>query len=331
MKTPKTLKLGVVATCLYCSGVTAHIPQVQTDIHTTHQDLNKTIKMAVYCTDNPNALRHALNRRYAAENVKLVISGECQGPLEITRDGISIVNDRGRSGSLRILPDSDDVTSAILVKTSSATLENFNIDVPAGVVAVTAQANATVELKHITTNAKALDETPFYQFVITDNSTAYLSQQSGSSVGVYNSSYTSFVEDCDQITLEVYDTSSGYSKSENHFKSVQVSGNGYFLGDDESRINTLKIWSKGAAEINDESRVGELQMGGQSLFAAYKQSVISGPYYLWGNVVFELEHSSAYNWVAVTKPNSIIQGHNATVNGELYPDWSWVGQAKKQP
>ncbi|KZN54800.1 hypothetical protein N474_17360 [Pseudoalteromonas luteoviolacea CPMOR-2] len=331
MKPVKNIQLCMVATCIFSSASIAQVSVEQGENSSLQQQTKAQIDISVQCTDRPNALRRALNKIYNAKNVTFTISGECYGPIQINQDGISIVNDAGMSGSLRVRPNNADAESAILIKSSSAKLDNFNIDVPNDVVAVTAKANATVEINHITTNAKAHSKTPFYQFIVTDNSTAYLSNQSGNSVGVYNSSYTSFVEDCDQNTVEVYDTSAGYSKSENHFNSVQVAGNGYFLADDESHISTLKIWSKGAAEINNESTVGELQMGGQSLFAAYKNSAISGPYFLWGNVVFELEHSKAYNWKAVTKPNSIIAGNNATVNGEFYPNWSWTGQDKKLP
>lgn len=55
------------------------------------------------------------------------------------------------------------------------------------------------------------------------------------------------------------------------------------------------VWGKALAEVNRESTVAQLQMGGQTLFAAYRNSSITGPYFLYGNVVFELEHSTASN------------------------------------
>ncbi|KZN64425.1 hypothetical protein [Pseudoalteromonas luteoviolacea] len=329
MNSIRLAPLGVVATCLCSTVSVAHeATKIADDQHTSHWP-QKQITKEIRCTDNPQALRNALNKTYNSQSVRFVISGECRGPIKIQRSGIEIVNDSGLSGSLRVRARDKGVGSAILIESSSVKLDNFNIDVPNDVVAVEAKANATLTLNHITTNAKAAEQTPFYQFVVKDNSTAYLSELSSNTVGIYNSSYANFIEDCDQIKVDVYDTSAGYSKSENHFRSVQVAGNGYFLADDESHINLLMVWSKGAAEINNESSVDELQMGGQSLFAAYKNSTISGPYSLWGNVVFELEHSKAYNWKALSKPNSIIAGHNATVNGVFYPDWQWTGQDSK--
>ncbi|TMO67186.1 hypothetical protein CWC19_14620 [Pseudoalteromonas aurantia] len=74
-----------------------------------------------------------------------------------------------------------------------------------------------------------------------------------------------------------------------------MSGNGYFLGDNKTHVESLMVWGKALAEVNRESTVAQLQMGGQTLFAAYRNSSITGPYFLYGNVVFELEHSTASN------------------------------------
>ncbi|WP_157669633.1 hypothetical protein [Chitinibacter sp. GC72] len=69
-------------------------------------------------------------------------------------------------------------------------------------------------------------------------------------------------------------------------------------------------------------------MGGQTLFAAYAKSTVTGPYGIYGNVVFELNEPSAKCWPKLDKPHSLFVGNNATVNGMLYPSWSWIGQAE---
>jgi hypothetical protein len=70
-------------------------------------------------------------------------------------------------------------------------------------------------------------------------------------------------------------------------------------------------------------------MGGQTMFAAYNNSSVSGPYSIYGNVIFELEHSSATNWTTLDKPQTVFIGHNAIVNKTHYPGWSWNGQDGK--
>ncbi|MBD1583122.1 hypothetical protein [Pseudoalteromonas sp. S16_S37] len=109
------------------------------------------------------------------------------------------------------------------------------------------------------------------------------------------SSVAEFAQDNKQIVLNVLDTSNAHSNKLNHFSSVQTSGNAYFLSDNQTHIDVLMIWSKSAVDINNESSVGQLMMGGQTLFAAFSNSRISGPYGIYGNVVFELENSSAEN------------------------------------
>ncbi|SFD07958.1 hypothetical protein [Pseudoalteromonas denitrificans] len=295
-------------------------------IKPTHKKYKKVKHLKINCSRKSTALKNTLKRKaWSAEKVKLVISGECQGPLLIDRHGIEITNDADRSGSIKVT-DNNIANSAIVIKSASVNLSNFNIDVPVGMIAVTVKANSTANFDHITTNAKSDSETAFSQFVITDNSSSYFANLSGNQLMIAGGSFSDFTVGNDQLTINITDTSTARSSAENQFDSVQVSGNGYFLADNRTHIDLLMIWSKAAVEINQESAVGHLMMGGQTLFAAYKNSTIIGPYNIWGNVVFELEHSSADNWKAIDKPHSIISGNNATVNGIHYPQWSWSGQ-----
>ncbi|ESP93444.1 hypothetical protein [Pseudoalteromonas luteoviolacea] len=329
METKNLMKLALLSLpMMIAAPANAHKEQGIIDTN-TQQELVANITLNLDCQAHPEALQRAVSFNYLAQTVKFVVSGECAGPIEIKNSRFEIINDAGRTGSIRVKQDQEHVQqSAVLVQSGSVVLSNINIDVPNDMPAVELKANSVGQLKHVTTNAKSASEDSFQQFLVTDNSTAYFESFSGNSVGVYGSSYAEFTKATDQIELKVFDTSSAKSNDKNHFSSVQVAGNGYFLADNQSNINLLMVWSKGAAEINNKSRVGEIMMGGQTHFAAYKESTIAGPYGIWGNVVFELEHSTAYNWKAVDKPYSIIIGNNANVNGKFYPGWSWTGQAK---
>ncbi|KZN60145.1 hypothetical protein N473_24515 [Pseudoalteromonas luteoviolacea CPMOR-1] len=328
MKSNRLIKLAFLSfTALSTQQTVAH--QAPTVFDNDEYEIEKHLNLDIDCGEDANALQNALDKAYSAQVVQLTVSGECTAPLHIQHGRFEIINDVGSTGSIRVRHNQEYLQkSAILLSSSNVVFKNINIDVPSDMPAVELKANSVAKFNHISTNAKSPNDSSFLQFLIKDNSSAYFEKMSGNSVGVYGSSFVEFSKQSDQIKLEVYDTSAAQSAQNNHFRSVQVAGNGYFLGDNQSNVNLLMIWSKGAAEINNKSRVGEIMMGGQSHFAAYKESIVAGPYSLWGNVVFELEHSTAYNWKAVEKPYSIIIGNNAHVNGKLYPGWSWTGQAK---
>ncbi|KZN45574.1 hypothetical protein [Pseudoalteromonas luteoviolacea] len=328
MKTNQLIKLALLPLGLMTSQhVYSHELGGNNSIGDT--EIIKRLDLNIDCNEDPTALSQAVEKAYLAKSVQFTVSGVCNGPISIVQSHFEIQNDEGRTGSIRVRHNQEYTQkSAVLVEASDFVLKNINIDVPNHMSAVELKANSLVKFDHVTTNAKSAEDAAFLQFSVTDNSTAYFKNMSGNSIGVYGSSYVEFNKHTDQMRLEIYDTSAGQSTDSNHFKSVQVAGNGYFLADNKSNISQLMIWSKGAAEINNRSRAGEIMMGGQSHFAAYKESTVAGPYSLWGNVVFELEHSKAYNWKAVDKPLSIIIGNNANVNGKLYPGWSWTGQAK---
>lgn len=282
--------------------------------------------VTVNCEHDQLALRRMLNYLHALSfDMTVEFSGQCMGPILIERDGITLAGLDQQAASVK-LSDSDEQQSAIRVKSAVSTLKNFAIDTPKNVLSLHVDANATVAIDGLTTAHVFDPKAPFYPFLADENSTIHVKNHRGLQLKVSGSSAANLMEGNRQVALNVTDTSMARSTSSNQFDDVEVSGNGYFLGDNQSSIKLLKIWSKGVAEVNNQSSVNEIMMGGQTLFAAYRQSNITGPYRLWGNVVFELEHSSATGWQPVDKPNSIISGHNATVNGVFYPDWDWHGQ-----
>ncbi|WP_348944810.1 hypothetical protein ABHF33_15570 [Chitinibacter sp. FCG-7] len=291
---------------------------------------SNTTQIKVNCDSHPKALKNALERKVSSrEKTRLVISGECHGPLSIEQGNLEIVNDARRSGSL-LVTQANAEQAAILVQSASVRLEGFDINVPTGMAAIKAQANASVDIDGMSTNAKSDWEVPRGQYIATDSSSLFLSRLTEAEVLVIGASSANFGAENRQITLDVRDTSAAKSSGEaNTFKQVQASANAYFLADNKARIAALGIWGKAAVEINRESEVGKIDMGGQTLFAAYRKSSVTGPYGLYGNVVFELEHSTASNWVTPSKPYAIFSGNNATVNSVLYPGWSWSGQGSK--
>ncbi|KAF7774420.1 hypothetical protein PCIT_a0866 [Pseudoalteromonas citrea] len=287
--------------------------------------------LSVNCHDDPQALQKAIyNSRWSVQRSQFAIAGECYGPIIIDKRDIEVSNDAPYSGSITLNPShiSSELSTTEVVKISNSTVALTNIaikmnDIPR---AVTVTKNSVVTLNNISGSVKPTAEKVTYPFVVTDNSTTYVSNSTGAGFEVSGSSVMQFDSENNGHFLNVLDTSVARSVSQNQFESVQVSGNTYFLGDNKTHIESLMVWSKASAEVNRESSVAQLQMGGQTLFAAYRNSSISGPYSLYGNVVFELEHSSASNWVSVDKPQSILLGNNAIVNGTLYPSWSWAGQ-----
>lgn len=290
------------------------------------QKNHRTAQVKINCAYEPLMLKRALERKsWVDEKVKFVISGVCQGPVLIDRHGVEIVSDTGSPGSLRVAEANNDV-SAILVQSGSARLVNFYVDVPAGMAAVKADANASVTIDGLTTNAKADAGVPLNQFMVSGSSSLFLTNLNTQDVLVTGASSAEFGSNNRNITLDVRDTSTARTSAQSHFTAVQVSANGYFLADYKSQVDALGIWGKASAEINRESTVGRLDMGGQTLFAAYRQSVATGPYGIYGNVVFELEHSTATNWQVVNNPHAMFIGNNSVVNGVLYPGWSWSGQ-----
>ncbi|MFC0118690.1 hypothetical protein ACFFK7_12280 [Pseudoalteromonas xiamenensis] len=313
------ISVGVAAVCMLSN---TGIAQPQID-GVEAQSSAKLYRLKLNCQQNPLALQ-----QYAARGVwfktqsELEIRGECQGPVTFESDNISIVGDSSVASSIKSTQTDKSAVTAIH---SVVNLKNLTIAAPSNVQAFVAKGNSTVTLENITTNSENSDG-GFYPFSITDNSTAYVSKQSQAKFRVSGSSAIEFQAENTGITLNVLDTSFARSTSGSQFSSVEVSGNGYFLADNQSSVALLMIWSKGAVDVDNQSTVGHLMMGGQTLFAAYRESSILGPYEIYGNVVFELEHSTATGWTAVDKPHSIFTGNDAVVNGVLYPSWSWYGQ-----
>ncbi|WP_311567326.1 hypothetical protein [Photobacterium arenosum] len=296
--------------------------------HSADSRLNskKTKQLSINCHRRPHALKSALeNRIWLAGPIKITITGHCQGPLLIDQSGIEITSDGAHGGAI-VLDQQVQPSAAIIIQSAAVTLRDVHISVPVDVPAVLAKANSSVTLDNVTTDATSTTDTPLEQFTVSESSSLTVTNMTGNAIRVAGNSFADFKDSNQLHTLNVSDTSSAQSSAANQFNSVQVSGNGYFLGDNGTQINMLMIWSKAAVDINRQSSVAHLMMGGQTLFGAYRNSSITGPYDLWGNVVFELEHSTADNWKAVDKPHSIISGNNATVNGVLYPGWSWTGQ-----
>ncbi|MEI8593517.1 hypothetical protein [Photobacterium sp. Hal280] len=288
--------------------------------------VSKTRQLSLNCHRQPDTLKKVLEKKtWLADKITITISGHCRGPLLIDQSGIEITSDGARSGAI-VLNQQPASGAAIVIQSAAVTLRDIDISVPVDIPAVLAKANSSVTLDKVTTDATSSTDTPLEQFVVSESSSLTLTNMTGNAIRVAGNSFADFKQSNQLHTLNVSDTSSAQSSAANQFNSVQVSGNGYFLADNGTQINVLMIWSKAAVDINRESSVAHLMMGGQTLFGAYRNSSITGPYDLWGNVVFELEHSTAENWKAVDKPHSIISGNNATVNGVLYPGWSWTGQ-----
>ncbi|GAB6260994.1 hypothetical protein [Photobacterium sp. R1] len=333
-KHPRILR-SIVSTAFIILISTAQAnPVFEDTVFSSEQNLTQTgkalkekkaKKLTLDCSKRPEALKHIIeNKFWPIDQLNLTISGQCRGPLKIAQTHLSISGDAVHGAS--IVVDQPQDTSAIVIQSAVVTLRNVHINVPIDVPALLVKANSNVALDQITTNAISSTDTPLEQFTVSENSTLYLTRMSGSHIRVSKNSFADFQQENQDLTLNVTDTSSAQSSTPNQFTAVQVSGNGYFLADQGTRIQTLMIWSKAAVDINQQSSVGHLMMGGQTYFAAFKNSSITGPYDLWGNVVFELEHATAENWKAVNQPHSIISGNNATVNGILYPGWSWTGQ-----
>lgn len=288
----------------------------------------KSRSIAINCKRKPLALKKAIEKKaFAAETVRFIIFGECLGPIRVDRTNIEIVNNKKATGSI-LVKEFEDEESAISVEAGTAKLKGFDIKVPAGLKAVLATSNAFVTLDNITTNAQHPDspDAIFRQYQARGNSTFHVKNISNVIFSIHGSSYAEFQEGNTGISMEIADTSTALSNDANTFNAVEVSGNGYFRADKKSRVGKLMIWSKAAAVAVDNTIIDEIMMGGQTLFAAYQGSTVNGPYGIWGNVVFELEHSTANNWVKVNKPHAILSGNNATVNGKTYPGWSWSGQ-----
>ncbi|MFC3030946.1 hypothetical protein ACFOEE_00175 [Pseudoalteromonas fenneropenaei] len=317
----------LAASCLLATAaVSAHTYPVQFESAQLESASASLLpqRFKLNCQRVPQALQHLLTQSaWFHHEVEITIAGECSGPIQLSTDGITLQGDRDLPGSIKMAEGS---ASAVEVNHAKVTLKNLKIEVPEGTPALTATNNSSVTLSRLTTNGKGIDGAVFYPFLIKDNSTAYISQQEGSKVQVAGSSVVEFGAGNSAISLNVLDTSFSRSVAASEFNSVEVSGNGYFLADNQTQVDLLMIWSKGAVDINQQSTVGHLMMGGQTLFAAYRNSKITGPYEIYGNVVFELEHSSADNWQTFDKPLSIFTGNNAVVNGTLYPSWSWAGQ-----
>ncbi|MCG7534230.1 hypothetical protein [Pseudoalteromonas sp. OOF1S-7] len=319
-----TLTRCMLPVCITACTVAAHPLSANNII--MQQQGNSYHTITVQCEHDPLALGRMLDYLHALSiDVTVEFSGQCMGPILITRDGITLTGQDRQTASVK-LSIADEHHSAVHVQSAVSTLSNFTIDTPDTALALHVEANATVTIDGLTTSHVFDPKAPYYPFTVHNNSTVYVKNHKGLQLKVSGSSAADLMEGNRQVALNVTDTSTARSTSSNQFDEVEVSGNGYFLGDNQSSIKLLKIWSKGAAEINNQSSVKEIMMGGQTLFAAYRQSSITGPYRLWGNVVFELEHSIATGWQSVDKPHSIISGHNATVNGIFYPDWDWRGQ-----
>lgn len=309
---------------------------LSTGILANEMSMNATDKatpsIKLNCSNNPKALKNALERKFRdSDKQRFVISGECHGPLLIENSGVEIIGNPRQPATL-LVQQASNQDAAILIRSANVKLSNFNIAVPTGLNAVTAKANATVSVDEITTNAQSDWSIPRAQFVATDSSSLFLANQKGTAVLIIGASSVDFEAGNSAIELDVRDTSAAKSSGMgNHFKRVQLSANAYLLADNQTRIDALGIWGKAAAEITRESNVAELAMGGQTLFAAYANSSVSGPYGIYGNVVFELNESSAKCWPKLDKPHSLFVGKNAKVNNTLYPDWSWAGQAVDDP
>ncbi|WP_380226781.1 hypothetical protein [Jeongeupia naejangsanensis] len=287
---------------------------------------NKMVRVKVDCANDSKALKNALEKKaWNADKVRFVISGECNGPLVIDRNGFEVVGDAHKPAAVRI-SQSNREQAAILIQSASARFANFNVDVPGGTAAIKAKANASVTVDRITTNAQSDWAAPMAQLVATDSSSLFLANLSGSEVLVIGGSTVEFESGNTRTTLDVRDTSTAKSGHANEFSNVQLSANAYLLADNRTRIDTLGIWGKASVEIDRDSRVGQLGMGGQTMFAAYRNSSVSGPYAIYGNVVIEINNSTATGWKTVSNPHAMFIGSNATVNNQLYPDWSWSGQ-----
>ncbi|MCO7189075.1 MULTISPECIES: hypothetical protein [unclassified Pseudoalteromonas] len=323
MNSLNALARVIAPLCISACSVSA---QQLIEEHDNEAELNSYHEIIVNCHNNPQALKRILDYLHSLSlEMTVVFSGQCEGPILIERDGLSLSGSSPDNATIS-LHSSHQQQTAIVISSAVSSLRNFTIDTPDKIRALRIEANATVTIDGLKTAYVFNPKAPFYPFVADDNSTLFAKNQSNFQLQVSGSSVANLMQGNQQIALNILDTSMARTTSSNQFDDVEVSGNGYFLGDNQSSITLLKIWSKAVAEVDNQSTVKEIMMGGQTLFAAYNQSSIAGPYWLWGNVVFELKNSTASGWQSVDKPNSIISGLNATVNGTFYPDWDWRGQ-----
>ncbi|AZZ95732.1 hypothetical protein [Pseudoalteromonas sp. R3] len=323
MKLLNSLARIIAPLCISACSVSAH--QLSEE-HENKVELGSYHDIIVNCHNDPQALRRMLDYLHSLSlEMTVEFSGLCEGPLLIERDGLTLTGSAQERATIS-LHGSNQQQTAIVVSSAVSSLRNFTIDTSDKTKALRIEANSTVTIDGLKTAYIFNPKAPFYPFVTDDNSTLFAKNQNSFQLQVSGSSAVNLMEGNRQVALNVLDTSMARTTSSNQFDDVEVSGNAYFLGDNKSSIKLLKIWSKAVAEVDNQSTVREIMMGGQTLFAAYNQSSISGPYWLWGNVVFELKNASASGWQSVDKPNSIISGLNATVNGTFYPDWDWHGQ-----
>ncbi|XZG71652.1 hypothetical protein ACTSKR_07280 [Chitinibacteraceae bacterium HSL-7] len=291
----------------------------------THKD-GGIKQVRVNCDTKPEALKRLVEKKnWEADQLRLVISGVCQGPIAITRSGIEIISDSSRAGSI-VVAEGSTARAGVEVVSANSKLAALKIQVPDGLAAVVARGNATVTIDGVTTTAKTDWSVPRGQFVVTDSSQAYLSNLSDVTTLVIGASNADFGAGNSGIGLTVRDTSSVRSSAGSQFAAVELSANAYLLADHQTHVEDLGVWGKASAEITRGSSVARLGMGGQTQFAAYEGSKVTGPYGIYGNVVFEVNKSSLKDWNHVANPHILYVGFNANVNGQLYPDWSWAGQ-----
>jgi len=278
---------------------------------------NKGTKVfKVDCDSSPMALQKALLRK-PNKDIKVLISGKCEGPVMI---------DRSREVTLQSATgDKAVLTSEITITGSKVILKNLHFDTDNHKI-INIEHNSTVAIENLTSQFHygLAEQKPHIQ--VLGNSSLMVSKQRAMDFRVRGSSYAQFNKGNQLLSLIISDTSSVLAKAASEFEKIDLWGNAHLETNDSVSITALSLFGQSSAEILS-GQVSSLTLGGRTMFAAYQNSTLTGPYTFYtNNYIFEIVESSLNNWSSQTHPNALIIGSNAHVNGNTYEGWSWSGQ-----
>ncbi|MDO6528017.1 hypothetical protein Q4519_20285 [Motilimonas sp. 1_MG-2023] len=289
----------------------------------TEGEKYKTIK--VNCQKSPLALQKALAKKHN-KSLKLVIAGTCSGPIEINRTGKTILQSSSREKAVITMTDDLNSPYAITVNSSNVTLANLHFNLPNHNRMLSINHNGVVHAERLTSGFHQGDTQQKPHIHLLGNSSLIAEYLQGVDIRVRGNSYAQFDKGNQLLSLIISDTSATLAKNASEFEQIQVWGNGHLESNDGVSISNLALYGQSSAEVLN-SQVDTLTLGGRTMFAAYENSTVTGPYSFYtNNYIFEIVSSSLNNWTSQSHPNALISGFNATVNGTTYPDWSWSGE-----
>ncbi len=283
----------------------------------------------VNCQKSPQALQQALDKNQT-KALKLIIAGTCAGPIEINRTGKTILQGSSKKQAVISMPDSAEAQYAMTVNSSHATLANLHFDLANHNRMLSVNHNGVAHVAKLTSGFHQGDTQQKPHINVLGNSSLIAEYLQGVDIRVRGNSYAQFDKGNQLLSLIISDTSATLAKNASEFEAIQLWGNGHLETNDGVSISNLAIYGQSSAEVLS-SQVSTLTLGGRTMFAAYENSTVTGPYNFYtNNYVFEIVSSSLNNWTSQAHPNAHISGSNATVNGITYPDWSWIGQDGSQ-